>query len=545
MTAFYTQLFTSKRGSMAKIWLAAHWERKITKAHVFECNLESTIKDIICPQINIGLRTSGHLLLGVVRIYSRKAKYLLADCSDAVVQIKVSFRPGQTDLPVEGLEATLKAITLMENFPDFESQLPDLNTIDDVDHFSLNQSRTEEITLKEDYGNAFHTFKDIAEGQDHGGIMDMSFQSLTHHGDGFGDENKGFDILDFMSNSSEHTLLTGILPYEPQNERPETPPIAVNHKDVNSTEAMEEDPPILDETPLLVNEVSAFDLEPVDVTPSSEKKRGKRKRRLVVDGTKELSNNAIREQLTDWPDLEVAMDIAPPTRQLMQWKESGGVDTLFIQLCGVIIHPQLLQLYTKNVFRGKAHTAASEVDQEVMREDRHLDQREIGDVPSVNISVLQESVGPEAVRRNVELTPLHHMTDNSSEHCWDTANNGSRLEVSHPDLPSEDSMLVHHSGFQGQTQFSVIRTQSMLDSQDFEEMRMTNRAQNLLNALQSSSSSNAMFSLLTLCEGSNRSQAAATFFCLLVLKKQQALCLHQNGPYTDVTVTAGPRFHLS
>ena len=59
------------------------------------------------------------------------------------------------------------------------------------------------------------------------------------------------------------------------------------------------------------------------------------------------------------------------------------------------------------------------------------------------------------------------------------------------------------------------------------------------------SSSNAMFSLLTLCEGSNRSQAAATFFCLLVLKKQQALSLHQNGPYTDVTVTPGPRFHLS
>lgn len=45
-------------------------------------------------QIKIGLRTSGHLLLGVVRIYSRKAKYLLADCNDAVLKIKVAFRPG-------------------------------------------------------------------------------------------------------------------------------------------------------------------------------------------------------------------------------------------------------------------------------------------------------------------------------------------------------------------------------------------------------------------------------------------------------------------
>lgn len=45
--------------------------------------------------MKIGLRTSGHLLLGVVRIYSKKAKYLLADCNDAVVKIKIAFRPGK------------------------------------------------------------------------------------------------------------------------------------------------------------------------------------------------------------------------------------------------------------------------------------------------------------------------------------------------------------------------------------------------------------------------------------------------------------------
>ncbi|KAJ0036959.1 hypothetical protein NQD34_005636 [Periophthalmus magnuspinnatus] len=135
---FYTQLFTSKRGPLAKIWLAAHWERKLTKAHIFECNLENTVRDIMSPKMKIGLRTSGHLLLGVVRIYSRKAKYLLADCSDALISIKMAFRPGQTDLPVDALEATAKAITLMEDFTDFDSQLPDPSNMDmdmDMDHF--------------------------------------------------------------------------------------------------------------------------------------------------------------------------------------------------------------------------------------------------------------------------------------------------------------------------------------------------------------------------------------------------------------------------
>lgn len=49
---FYTHLFTSKRAPLSKIWLAAHWERKLTKAHVFECNLETTIEDIISPKVS-------------------------------------------------------------------------------------------------------------------------------------------------------------------------------------------------------------------------------------------------------------------------------------------------------------------------------------------------------------------------------------------------------------------------------------------------------------------------------------------------------------
>ena len=40
------------------------------------------------------LRTTGHLLLGIVRIYSKKAKFLLADCNEAFMKIKMAFRSG-------------------------------------------------------------------------------------------------------------------------------------------------------------------------------------------------------------------------------------------------------------------------------------------------------------------------------------------------------------------------------------------------------------------------------------------------------------------
>ncbi|XP_029281977.1 double-strand-break repair protein rad21-like protein 1 [Cottoperca gobio] len=359
---FYTQLFTSKRGPLAKIWLAAHWERKLTKVHVFECNLETTIKDIISPKMKIGLRTSGHLLVGVVRIYSRKAKYLLADCSDALVKIKMAFRPGQTDLPVGGLEATLKAITLIEDFTDFDTQLPNPSNIDVEDHFSLNQCRSEDITLKEDFGNGFLNFVDFGdESQSHkNGLLDMSFQSFTQHGDAFGDEDRGFELLDFLTHSSDNAESTDVTAEEPQNEIPEISTLK-NQRDADRKEAATPN-----ETTLLSNEEEAFALEPVTVTPNCEKKRGKRKRKLVVDQTKELTNEFIREQLSNYSDLVAPLDMAPATLQLMQWKESGGSDKLFAQPCSAVAAPEIKEFFAKSFFQVK-RDVRNEV--EVMRQD--------------------------------------------------------------------------------------------------------------------------------------------------------------------------------
>lgn len=50
-TMFYMHLLVNRRGPLAKIWLAAHWEKKLTKAHIFECNLETTIKRIVSPKV--------------------------------------------------------------------------------------------------------------------------------------------------------------------------------------------------------------------------------------------------------------------------------------------------------------------------------------------------------------------------------------------------------------------------------------------------------------------------------------------------------------
>ena len=150
---FYAHFVLAKKGPLARIWLAAHWDKKLTKAHVFETNIEKSVEGILQPKVKMALRTSGHLLLGVVRIYSRKAKYLLADCNEAFVKIKMAFRPGMVDLPEENREAAVNAITLPEVFQDFDTAMPSLDDVDLQSQFTMNQTRAEEITMREDYGN--------------------------------------------------------------------------------------------------------------------------------------------------------------------------------------------------------------------------------------------------------------------------------------------------------------------------------------------------------------------------------------------------------
>jgi len=57
--------------------------------------------------------------------------------------------------------------------------------------------------------------------------------------------------------------------------------------------------------------------------------RHKRKRKLIVDEVKNISGEEMKAQLSDTSDIVTTLDLAPPTRRLMHWKETGGVEKLF------------------------------------------------------------------------------------------------------------------------------------------------------------------------------------------------------------------------
>eukprot|EP00095_Tigriopus_kingsejongensis_P008889 maker-scaffold566_size135349-snap-gene-0.33 protein:Tk08889 transcript:maker-scaffold566_size135349-snap-gene-0.33-mRNA-1 annotation:"hypothetical protein SINV_03308" len=411
---FYAHFVLAKKGPLARIWLAAHWDKKLTKAHVFDTNIEKSVDGILQPKVKMALRTSGHLLLGVVRIYSRKAKYLLADCNEAFVKIKMAFRPGMVDLPEEHREAAVNAITLPEMFHDFDTEMPDMAE-DEADmgpQFSMNQTRAEEITMREDYGNinletADDSFGDLPNMHESGDGPDEIARSgslgeslLPESGsifheepavaapqpstsdhelsapiqdDGFGGGAEPGDFGEGLfgegglfdepaqvepvvpelsarkspdSDDDDHRMDDfaapspgGMSSVGGQTPRPDSPQAALTAPPPLPIDA----PPTLDETPIIEdgvpppqdqttlvhNENESFALPPVDASAIRGFVRTKRKRKLVVDEVKAIAGEEMKAQLSDTGDIVTTLDLAPPTKRLMHWKETGGVEKLF------------------------------------------------------------------------------------------------------------------------------------------------------------------------------------------------------------------------
>ncbi|KFV05814.1 Double-strand-break repair protein rad21-like 1, partial [Tauraco erythrolophus] len=368
---FDMHLLVNKRGPLAKIWLAAHWEKKLTKAHIFECNLETSVEKIISPKFTIALRTSGHLLLGVVRIYHRKAKYLLADCSEALTKMKTAFRPGLVDLPEENFEAAYQSITLPEEFHDFETPLPDLNAIDVAEHFTLNQSRAEDITLTEDYESnillcdrIFDEEPDAPRTQSRaaGGVLTSSNSLVADHNsasvsgdtsalrgdthrfehDCFGDEGDAADMIEILLRDEQSGVDKDL--HDMEQEHPLSQDLPENSAAIESScadTAVQEVGRLANDTILLLRAEEGFVLEPVDDTAVTQRKKTKRKRKLLVDVNKELSCNTIYNQLKSCTDILTTLDLAPPTKKIMMWKESGSVDKLLSHAAQPVVHAEL------------------------------------------------------------------------------------------------------------------------------------------------------------------------------------------------------------
>ncbi|KAA8538806.1 hypothetical protein F0562_025498 [Nyssa sinensis] len=126
----------------------SHLERKLRKNQVADTDIGVSVDSILFPEVPIALRLSSHLLLGVVRIYSRKVNYLFDDCSEALLKIKQAFRSTAVDLPPEESTAPYHSITLPETFDLDDFELPD-NDIFQGNYVDHHISTRDQITLQD------------------------------------------------------------------------------------------------------------------------------------------------------------------------------------------------------------------------------------------------------------------------------------------------------------------------------------------------------------------------------------------------------------
>ncbi|KAJ7262236.1 Rec8 like protein-domain-containing protein [Mycena haematopus] len=194
---FYSETILSRRGPLGKVWLAAHMERKLSKTQTLQTDIEQSVGAIMGQEVEVmALRLSGQLLLGVVRIYSRKAKYLLDDCNEALLKIKMAFRPGVVDMTEDQLIVNKNTITLQGDAVDIDLIMPNLNWAADYEDRPLprqghHQAHVDDITLR----TAADTFQnyDINDPFDIGPSDGIGSQDFLDLGLDWGDGEKPTD----------------------------------------------------------------------------------------------------------------------------------------------------------------------------------------------------------------------------------------------------------------------------------------------------------------------------------------------------------------
>ncbi|XP_027342226.1 sister chromatid cohesion 1 protein 3 [Abrus precatorius] len=113
---FYSQTFLARKGPLSTVWIAAHLQNRLKKSHCTATHIPSTVQHIMDPGVPIALRMSGHLLLGVVRIYKMKVDYLLDDSNAVVMALIKALDSIKFAAPEDARQASFQAITLPETF---------------------------------------------------------------------------------------------------------------------------------------------------------------------------------------------------------------------------------------------------------------------------------------------------------------------------------------------------------------------------------------------------------------------------------------------
>mmetsp|Transcript_24796 Transcript_24796/g.34713 ORF Transcript_24796/g.34713 Transcript_24796/m.34713 type:complete len:502 (-) Transcript_24796:78-1583(-) len=494
---FYSQFVLAKKGALARVWLAAHWDRKLTKAQILQTDIEKSVASIINPDVPMALRMSGHLLLGVTRIYARKVKYLLSECNEALVKIKMAFRTDHTqvDLRPEETVATYAAITLPESYGEFEISIPEI-AFDNIpvpdmrDFLDVNIARQRDLLNINMLDTDEMRGEDTQEGQPSLGFA-MDDDPLTRPED---DEERPEM---YLAEQEAMELDTYNAPdFSMDQEQPGTPiapptpgtPIGPVDTSLGvfqtpSAPPTPGRPSVAEETPVM----------------RVKERLPKPPKPPAIDRTVEISGKAMKRQLANDDNLVREIVPAPPTKRAMLQRERdmAGPETL---LSGPILEglaPELISIFARNL----GYEVVPQVPQEPV---------------IVPVSPPQEfpPIGGEQEDEEPEAVPyIPGEPDQEPFIAPPTDDRYDRVE------PGEEDVEQAPTG------------------------GMSERSRKMHSFLKTSFGPHkAQLSYLNLVENKKRKTVVGTFAELLELKTRDIIELRQDRPYEDIIISKGPAF---
>uniref|UniRef100_A0A1I7T3P8 Rad21_Rec8_N domain-containing protein n=1 Tax=Caenorhabditis tropicalis TaxID=1561998 RepID=A0A1I7T3P8_9PELO len=597
---FYAQFVLAKKGPLAKIWLAAHWEKKLTKAQIYETDVPQAIEEVIRPKVKMALRTVGHLLLGIVRIYSKKTRYLLADTNEAYLKMKVNFRDGfsfEADLPLNA--------DIDENFAghdDFNITVPDFHDSEYNEKMIMaNVSRLEDITIRDDvnynamfqinadedgfgdemeYGQLEQLYGSVEpsslrptpqpesmmemarDASIHGSIVSNRDDGTIHLTEGERPVFQGMDFDDFAGGDGfqmkqENATFGDALDDPRDSPGPHQPMMfdSVIHHD-EPADYFGGEPEV---EPHRVPSPESFELEPLDLEnlEGGRKRRQRRPRKLLVDAETMISNEAFRQQQEDFTDTMQEINMAPPSRRMLHLCVSGDLPHLMSLPGSSIKNRELLKMYREHLVTQKfdpnftmAEISDSSSFTQSMEAAAPWEDLELNEnIPEVFGDEYEAAGAADDFYGDIDFDPVVPMDfDRTLGQIPE-----DQMDPGPVEYPGENKENEEEEDWQDP--FGSVSRKNRLEAYGFgatpksaatpseDEGKWAKRSKQILKQVSTSieTTGQAVFSSVT-ANAKTRKQAAEQFYSLLSLAKSQAISVEQEEPYGEIVIRAGEKF---
>eukprot|EP01062_Namystynia_karyoxenos_P046527 TRINITY_DN348_c0_g1_i2.p1 TRINITY_DN348_c0_g1~~TRINITY_DN348_c0_g1_i2.p1 ORF type:complete len:560 (+),score=194.86 TRINITY_DN348_c0_g1_i2:104-1783(+) len=539
---FFSSYILSKKGPLAKIWLAAHWEKKLTKAEFQNIDLSEATVSIMQPTVPISARTRGELLLGCARVYANKVSILLRESQEVSLvhakhtgKVKVAevtaaephadqlvaeipelkapddgmgLRPEdewQLDVKHDPVEDNIDALLDGRGPPSGPRSRLGAEAVDMEGWFQAEQSQVD-LGLKEQQTAASRTqdaLRELADGgrrQPSGSERSSAPAGREARFMGDHELDVGKPVTDDDEAELQRLLIGQQPPEEPQG-RPTT------------SSEMVMPAPLPDEE------------MPPPPQPPSEPRRPKRVKLVqAVDSETQLDKNDIKLNQARTADIVQtekrwkrfpAWDLAEHAKQdtLVPVHKLLRMDPLAARITGLCGNnvPNLLKPIDPNGEPGEDGVARSFLGQCI------ADQMDVVATAAAGMQ-MEEPLPPE-----LEQPP---MQDDSA--------------FQQPELPDEFAPLPDVGQLTPQRSAGMKRKYDAVSAADPVES-----AQTTLDSLRHRGlkSAHGEITFRAMTQGATRRAAAQKFVDLLVLGSKDHVQLAQKKPYADIVVTRGPNFH--